>query len=136
MKNDKCEWLYTDYESGLTEDDWLRLLNEKDIFNENSLIVMACMKDNGGGATCAQLAAKYGRHFGFYNMTSSKLAKRVAKKTKCAIPNDNNAKYWPILYIGRYIEKGELGVFLWKLRDELSSALDKIDLSNVHLYKI
>ncbi|MBQ3646922.1 MAG: hypothetical protein IJP69_00845 [Synergistaceae bacterium] len=58
----------------------MRLLNEKDIFNENSLIVMACMKDNGGGATCAQLAAKYGRHFGFYNMTSSKLAKRVAKK--------------------------------------------------------
>lgn len=36
--------------------------------------------------------------------------------------------------MGRNADKNEEGSFVWKLRDELSAALDKADLSNVKLY--
>lgn len=38
------------------------------------------------------------------------------------------------LYTGRDADKGEDGSFIWKLRDELSEALDQTDLSNIELY--
>ena len=45
-----------------------------------------------------------------------------------------NSRWWPILYVGRYASKKENGLYLWKLRDKLSRALDNIDLSKVKLY--
>ena len=45
-----------DYEPGLTVDDWVVLLGDKDVFTENSLEIMRRMKDYGGQATCTQLA--------------------------------------------------------------------------------
>ena len=49
------EWFPEDYEPGLTVDDWIALLGDKDVFTENSLEIMRRMKDYGGQATCTQL---------------------------------------------------------------------------------
>ncbi|HOF42927.1 MAG TPA: AAA family ATPase, partial [Candidatus Moranbacteria bacterium] len=98
--------------------------------------IMKRMKDYGGHATCTQLSSKYGEDKNFYNSGSTALARRIAMKTNCPIfeTDTENSKWWPILYVGKYATKEENGYYIWKLRDELSQALDKVDLSEIALY--
>ena len=130
------EWYPMDYSPELTVEDWVTLLNDSEVFTESSLEIMKRFKDYGGQATCTQLAVKYGESKNFYNSGSSSLARRVAEKTGCPImPRDEeNFRWWPILFVGKNAKKYEDGAFVWKLRDELAEALDKIDLSNVALF--
>lgn len=133
---DGAEWFGLDYDPGITVDDWGRLLRDPEVFTEKSLQIVARMKDYGGMATCTQLAEKYGEDPGFYNGGSTHLAKRVcnAMGVEIAVREDGSEKLWPVLYTGRYAGSEESGVFVWRLRDELSKALDGFDLSGVKLY--
>ena len=130
------EWFPSDYTPGLSVDEWVSLLGDPEVFTIGSLEIMKRMKDYGGQATCTQLAVKYGESKNFYNAGSSALARRVAEKTGCPVlENDTeNSKWWPILYIGRHASKDEQGSYIWKLRNELSAALDIVDLSAIELY--
>ena len=129
-------WFPKDYSPELSVDDWIGLLNDKDIFTPSSLEIMRRLKDYGGSATCKQLSQKYGETANFYNSGSSALARRIAKKTGCpTISTDTqNSRWWPILYLGKYAHNDEEGNFVWKLRPELSQALDNIDLSYIQLF--
>ena len=130
------EWESTDYSPKLSIEDWENLLKDSDIFDEKSLKVMKCIKDCGGTASCTQLSRVYGDTINFYNTTSSNLAKRIVEKTGCPKPTSiKNNKWWPVLYLGRLAEKNEEGSFIWKLRDELSEALNKVDLSKIEICK-
>lgn len=125
-------WLPKNYDPGIDENTWISLLKDKTLFDENSLEVMKCLKDNGGQGSCFELAKKYGKTLGFYNAVSSKLGQRVFEKTHCnVLPNgeNKNAKRWPILYLYRKTKIDGTKVIEYKLRDELKSALDKIDLN-------
>ncbi len=130
------EWFPKDYSPEITTDTWVELLHDSEVFTESSLEIMKRMKDYGGEATCSQLATKYGESANFYNAGSTALARRVAGKTGCPVMSteDDSIKWWPILYLGRNADKDDEGVFTWKLRDELATALNKIDLSDVQLY--
>lgn len=136
-KAEAASWFPSDYTPELTEEDWLDLLGDDKVFTTGSLEIMKRMKDYGGQATCTQLAVKYGETKNFYLTGSTALAKRVVEKTGCPVLTDDkneNSKWWPVLYIGRYATKDEQGSYIWKLRDELSAALDKVDLSGIELY--
>lgn len=130
------EWFPLDYSPELTVEDWVRLLSDEEVFTIGSLEIMKRMKDYGGQATCKQLSVKYGESTNFYNGGSSALARRVAEKTGCPIMEreTENSRWWPILYIGRNAGKDEDGSYVWKLREELAQALDRVDLSQVELY--
>lgn len=132
----EAEWFPSDYEPGLSVDDWIGLLGDEEVFTTDSLEIMKRMKDYGGQATCTQLAVKYGETKNFYNSGSVALARRVAEKTGCPVmERDNeNARWWTIPYLGRNAGKDEEGSYVWKLRDELATALDQVDLSGVELY--
>lgn len=129
-------WFPATYTPGFSEGDWMKLLGDLEIFTTASLEIMKRMKDYGGQATCTQLAVKYGESKNFYSAGSSALAKRIADKTGCPVMEEDteNSKWWPILYVGRYASKEEQGSYTWRLRDELSAALDKVDLSGIELY--
>ena len=138
-KDDANEWwpAKEDYEPGLTVGDWVELLNDNSVFTKSSLEIMKRLKDYGGAATCTQLSEKYGESKNFYNAGSSSLAERVAKKTGCRVPPNRDSKdsrWWPVLYVGKYADKDAKGTYLYRLRDELSDALDQVDLSSVLLY--
>ena len=132
----EAEWFPTDYDPDLSVDDWIGLLGDEEVFTTSSLEIMKRMKDYGGQATCTQLAVKYGETKNFYNSGSVALARRVAERTSCLVmERDNeNARWWTILYLGRNASKDEEGSYVWKLRDELAAALDQVDLSGVELY--
>lgn len=130
------EWWPTDYSPAISVEEWVALLGDEEVFTTSSLEIMKRMKDYGGQATCKQLSVKYGESANFYNSGSATLAKRVAEKTGCPVmPRDEeNARWWPILYLGKNARKDEEGSYVWKLRSELSEALDKVNLTNVALY--
>ena len=131
-------WFPENYNPGITVEEWKALLNDPDVFPQIGLTILKRMKDIGGQATCSELASKYGETPMYYNSGSMNQAKRVAAKTNCPLmPRDSeNSRYWPILYVGKPAGKGTQGVYTWKLRDELSQALDQVDLSQVPLYVI
>lgn len=129
-------WYGEDCNPGLSVDDWSRLLKDKTIFTTNALEIMKRIKDYGGAASCKQLSVKYGETVNFYNAGSIGLAKRVCDAVGF-IPDkreNGSTKFWTVLYTGRDAGKEEEGTFIWKLRDELSEALDQADLSGVELY--
>lgn len=129
-------WYGKEYDPGLSVDDWSRLLKDKSVFTTNALEIMKRMKDYGGMASCTQLAVKYGETKNFYNSGSVALARKVCDSTGISPVKreDGSTQWWTVLYTGRDAGKDEDGRFVWKLRDELSSALDKEDLSDVALY--
>lgn len=117
-------------------DEWEALLNDREIFTDISLEIMKRMLDYGGQATCKQLSIKYGKSRNFYNSGSSSLARRIVQKTGCPVMlrDDENNRWWPVLYVGKTAKKDEQGSYVWKLREELAEALKRIDLSAIALY--
>ena len=133
---DATSWYGADFDPGLSIEDWSMLLKDETVFTTGALEIMKRMKDYGGMASCTQLAVKYGETKNFYNSGSVALARRVCEATGVN-PNtrdDGTTQWWTILYTGRDAGKDEDGSFIWKLRDELSAALDKADLSGIELY--
>lgn len=131
----EINWFPKGYSPNLTVEDWLTLLTDDSVFTKGSMEIMKRMKDYGGQATCKQLSTKYGETPNFYNTGSSSLAQRIAEKTNCPLfEGDKNSKWWPILYVGKWADNKDEGSYVWKLRDELSQALDKVDLSQIKLY--
>ena len=130
------DWYGTEYDPGLSVDDWSKLLKDESVFTTGALEIMKCIKDYGGMASCTQLAVKYGETKNFYNSRSVALARRVCESTGIspATREDGSTQWWAVLYTGRDAGKDEEGSFIWKLRDELSAALDKTDLSDIELY--
>ena len=65
-------------------------------------------------------------------MTSVHLAERVVKATGCPVikeeKNAQNAKWWPILYVGKDASKDEKGSYIWKIRTELYEALTEFGI--------
>ena len=136
MPDDTEGWQGVNYSPGLSVDDWCRLLKDGTVFTTSSLEIMKRLKDYGGMASCTQLAVKYGETKNFYNSGSSALAKRICGAAN-VVPEsreDGSIRWWTVLYLGRNASSDEEGSFIWKIRDELSMALDKVDLSEVELY--
>lgn len=131
-------WFPKDYTPDITVNEWVQMLKDSSVFTQNTLQIMKRMKDYGGQATCTQLSIKYGETKNFYNAGSSALARRVAEKTGCEVmTGDNeNAKWWPILYMGKDASANEAGAYIWRLRSELAKALEMVDLSDVPLYAV
>lgn len=130
------DWYGQDFEIGISEDEWLRLIKDSSVFTQSSLEIMRRMYDYGGKASCKQLAVRYGETPNFYNAGSTSLAKRVAKVAGVDMSEfaGVKSKWWPILYVGRSTSRDEDGEYVWKLRDELYKAISRTDLSGVRLY--
>lgn len=129
-------WEPAGYTPGLSVEDWTALLKDPTVFASRHLEIMKRFKDCGGAATCKQLSEKYGRSWNYYNSCSSGLARTVAEKKGCPAyrTETGETKWWPILYVGRDARKEEAGSYVWRLRPELSEALDRIDLREIALY--
>lgn len=118
-----------EYTPGITKAQWVDLLNTPEIFNSARLEMMAQFYALGGQASCIQLAEAYGKTSDYYRMACGvHLAERIHKETKCPLCNQENAKFWPVLFVGRNAKNRERGNYIWKLRDELKAALEEINI--------
>lgn len=130
---DENVWLYSDYDPTFSVEEWYKILTDKEITSIDALTVLKCIKEIGGQATCSQLAEKYGNTWQYYNSNSSALGKKIIEKMNCQVPQreDGTIPYWAILYVGKSASKDEKGTFIWKLRDNLYIAIDKIGQNNM-----
>lgn len=128
-KNDEWFPSLEEYTPGLSIEKWSELLNNPNVFDKNSLDVINAFHDIGGQATCSELANKYGNTAMHYSGIVTGLAKRVYKAINCPLVEDDkneNSKWWPILFVGKYADKEQQGVYIWKLRDELKIAFENV----------
>ena len=136
-KESDAEMSYpTDYSPQISVKQWVKLLNDPEIFSPSSLEILKRLKDYGGAATCKQLSVKYGETPDFYNSGISHLAKRIEEKTNCLVVSEKfeDIKRRPILLAVEHVRNDTDGPYIWKLLNELSAALDQIDLSHISLY--
>ena len=133
---DAVHWLPAGYDPEITKDKWVELLLDTEVFDEDSLAVMARLKDNGEPASCNDLAAFYGKTKHYYNTQVTALAKRVIENTNCAAAQieDSFAGLCSVMFTWRISREFDDVNMIWKLRLELEDALDEIDLSGIELY--
>ena len=127
-KNEEQEWWPSldEYDPGFTVEDWIKLLGDKKVFDENSLIVIKAFYDAGGESTCKELANNSDQTMDFYRNVSVSLAKRIHKETGCPleINKDGSNSWWSVLFIGKNAGKKQTGIWVWRLRDELKEAYE------------
>ena len=126
-KNEEQEWWPSldEYDPGFTVEDWINLLGNKKVFDENSLIVIKAFYDAGGESTCKELANNSDQTMDFYRNVSVSLAKRIHKATNCPLGKhkDGSDSWWAIPFVGKNAGKKQTGIWVWRLRDELREAL-------------
>ena len=125
-----------EYDPDLTSEDWKRFILEVEKPDHPSpMIMLKCLMDSGGEASCKQLAQKYGGTATSYVGCSVNLGKR-AKKYFNLPPcmDDGQERYFAIPFLGKYIVEDEKKTYTYKIRPELLDALKEIDLSDVPLH--
>ncbi len=133
MKKTEPQWKWEDYDSGITEEKWLELLNDKEFFDDDSIAVMKCFYSFEDGATCTELANKYGKNKNYYMNIALTIADRIRKKIDISMPSNTDEKeyLYPILFLAKKAEKSQDGVYIWKIREPLYSALTKYLMKNI-----
>ena len=120
----------SEYDPGITKEKWLEVLNDPECLGPVWGNVLAMFYDYGGAATCSQLALQYGGTAMSISGKCTAFARAVQKKTQCpmALRESGENRYWTIPFVGKDAEKGETGVYKWKLRPELYAALEEFDI--------
>lgn len=121
----------SEYNPGMTKNQWLELLEDRSIFTDNAYFAIAAMYNFGGTVTCRQLEEKYGRTSDFYRASLGvQLASKIKNKlalSYCVSEKDGN-EVWPILFQGRFASSDEPGNYVWRIRPELYEALKEFGI--------
>lgn len=127
----------SEYNPGITADEWEELLRRPGFTSENTLTTLRCLANHPKGVTCAELDDDYGRGSNFYNSNVSTWGEAVCKSTGIA-PRDieGSGKYWPVLCVGNCVGKSRHGTFEWRLRDELAEAVKRLGKGDVPLVEV
>ena len=118
----------SEYDPGISKDDYKKYLADGSIVNYNWLDTVYCLFEMGKGASCKEIEIEYGKTASHYIINATNTAKAIQKETDCPIwDEDGNSKYWPILFVGKYTDSMQEGVFEWKLRDPLEDAIAELE---------
>lgn len=106
------------------QNQWLELLNDKEVFYENNLQMLEKMYEFGGNATGSELAVALDKSQSSFNSPIVALAKRIYKKTniKPFIGTDGKISYWSVLFNG---EVDTNTYFRWYMKDNLYEAVEE-----------
>ena len=119
------EWFPSleEYNPRITKEQWTSFVQDKNIFDENSLITFACIQ-KAKIATCADMAEEFGRSFNFYNTNNWRTGERIFKKTNCPLSEreEGGNRFWSVCCLGRESNKGR---FELKIRPELQEAFEE-----------
>lgn len=124
----------TIYNPNITKEQWLELVKDREIFNENVLITFACIQ-KAKIATCADMSNEFGRSKSFYIANVFTPGKKIYNKLNCPVDlrEDETTRYWSICCLGRYLSNNR---FEYKIRPELQEAFEESGvLEGIDVYK-
>lgn len=83
------EWLPSEeeYNPGITKEQWIEYVQDKNIFNEKALITFACIQ-KAKVSSCGDMAEEFGRSLNFYNSNVWRTGERIFKKTNCPLSKE------------------------------------------------
>ena len=118
------EWIPSEeeYNPGIAKEQWIELVQDKNIFNENALITFACIQ-KAKVSTCADMSEEFGRNVNFYNSNVWRTGERIYKKINCPLSEreEGGNRFWSVCCLGRDLKNGH---FEFKIRPELQEAFD------------
>ncbi len=118
------EWIPSEeeYNPGIAKEQWIELVQDKNIFNENALITFACIQKSKV-STCADMSEEFGRNVNFYNSNVWRTGERIYKKINCPLSEreEGGNRFWSVCCLGRDLKNGR---FEFKIRPELQEAFD------------
>lgn len=118
--------LLEDYDPKITTEQYVDLMKNTDVIPLSYWETPYMIYKYGGEATCKNLEKTFGKKQAHYNISSTHLAKKVYEITQCPLYENRN-KFWTILYRGKSTESKDEGSWVWRLRDTLWQAIEKLD---------
>ena len=117
-----------DYDPGITSQEYHDLfLNEK-IVKRTWLEALHEMYEMPGHlGTCKQMGERYGHNPSHYISYLSSAAANIVRDQGTPSPiDDDNAKYWPVLFQGKRTTDRTQGNYCWKMRGPVIAAIEKL----------
>ena len=131
VTKDSEEWWpsLSEYDPGLTIKQYHDLfLNEKVVKRSwlEALYEMYQMPEHLG--TCKQMGERYGYAPSHYISYLSTAASNIAKAADCpTLPREEeNARYWPVLFQGKHTTDKSQGSYCWKMRGPVIEAVEML----------
>ena len=122
--------LKEEYDPNLSKEDWLSIIKDRSICQENWLHVLARFYAYGGEGACSVVEDAYNEPHKTFSGQMQAFAKSIINSGKCQkmIDSDGNNWYFTVAFLGRKAEKNEQGSYIWLLREELKDALEEFDV--------
>lgn len=118
-----------EYDPNLSKEDWLKIINNRELCLEKWLHILARFYQYGGEGACSEIEDFYDEPRFSYNIQMKAFADRLVAAKISHYMNDNGSiRFFPIIFLGRDAQKDESGSYLWKLRDEVKDALEEFDV--------
>lgn len=116
------------YSPKISKEEWLKLIEDKEVFSNNALVTFASIKQTEE-ATCKRMSEKYGYSPQFYITNVYTVGEKVHKMTDCPLDLRDSGKnrLWAVCCLGRYIKND---LFEYKIRKELNEAFDELGILN------
>lgn len=117
----------SEYNPGISEETWVELLIEDYEEHPATLRMLKTMLDEGGEATCKHLGDILGEHPSAFVSRGNSLGRRVKSALQLEPCMDGDKeRFFPVAFVGRYVEEDGVKRYSWKLRPEVASALEMI----------
>ena len=119
----------SEYDPGLTAEQYHDLFLNESVVKRTwlqALYELYQMPDHLG--TCKQLGDTYGYAPGHYISYLSTAAGNIMKATKCPIlpREEENSRYWPVLFQGKRTTDKSQGSYCWKMREPVVAAMERL----------
>ena len=125
------EWFpaLDEYDPGITTEQYHDLFLDESVVKRTwlgALYELYQMPNYMG--TCKQLGDKYGHAPSHYISYLTTAAQNIAKETGCKLlpREEENTRYWPVLFQGRFADDRSAGSYLWKMREPVIEAMEML----------
>src|SRR5699024_8475035 len=116
-----------EYNPNISSDEWVLFLQEDKKSYPATLEMLKAILELGGEATCKKVGELLGEHSSSCVSRGNTLGRRAKKKFKLPPCMDGeNERYFPIPFVGRYVNEDGERLYAWKLRPELKEALESM----------
>lgn len=125
-----------EYNPNLTKEDWKKYILEVEKPEHPSpMQMLKAMLELNGEASCKKLAKIYGGTPSYYVGCTMNLGRRVKKYFNLSPCMDGDQeRYFPFLFFGKGFDDEDGHEYVYRMRPELKSALEEIDLSDLSPY--
>lgn len=131
--SDSTYWpSFEEYDPKISADDWVLFLQEDKKAYPFTLEMLKAILELGGEATCKKVGELLGEPPSSCVSRGNMLGKRAKNKYKLPPCMDGEKeRYFPIPFLGRYVNEEGQRLYAWKLRPELKEALESMNLGEV-----